>query len=171
VSNERVRNLEQKYKFIEKIISFVKDTNTIPDNINEFLVQKETMPITQKTKLLNLLLRPEVSIEELLNALKIQISSVIAYREDITDILEEVEILLKYDSYITKEEELAHRLSKIEHIQLALDFDYQSLLTLSFEAREKLAKYRPQTLGQASRISGVTPADIAVLSIYLNNKK
>jgi len=83
------------------------------------------------------------------------------------EILEETEILVKYDNYIQKEQEIASKISKLDNIKLRDNFDYQSLKSLSYEAREKLTKIRPQTIGQASRISGVNPSDISVLVVYL----
>jgi tRNA uridine 5-carboxymethylaminomethyl modification enzyme len=83
--------------------------------------------------------------------------------------LEEAEIQIKYESYIQKEQEIVEKLSKYEHITLQPDFDYYSLKSLSSEAREKLSKIMPRTLGQASRISGVSPSDISVLIVYLGH--
>ena len=85
----------------------------------------------------------------------------------VKECLEEAEILVKYDGYITKEYDLADKLNRLDYVKLPLDFDYHSLHSLSFEAREKLNKYQPKTLGQASRISGISPADISVLAIFL----
>ncbi|MDD3743121.1 MAG: tRNA uridine-5-carboxymethylaminomethyl(34) synthesis enzyme MnmG, partial [Lentimicrobiaceae bacterium] len=84
------------------------------------------------------------------------------------EIAEEAEILIKYDGYIEKEKELADRISKYDDMYLKPDFDYHALPSLSFEAREKLSKLRPSTIGQASRINGISPADISVLIIYLS---
>jgi tRNA uridine 5-carboxymethylaminomethyl modification enzyme len=81
--------------------------------------------------------------------------------------LEEAEIQIKYDSYIQKEYELADKLNRLENVKLPKDFDYHTLQSLSYECREKLNRYKPETLGQASRISGISPADINVLAIFL----
>ena len=81
--------------------------------------------------------------------------------------VQEAEILIKYDGYITKEYDLAEKLNRLDYVKLPRDFDYHSLTSLSYEAREKLNKYQPETLGQASRISGISPADISVLAIFL----
>jgi len=83
------------------------------------------------------------------------------------EVLEEAEILLKYEGYISKEQEIAGKLSRFEDIQLHLDFNYQGLSSLSYEAREKLSRQKPTTIGQASRISGVSPSDVAVLLVHL----
>ena len=83
------------------------------------------------------------------------------------EVLESSEIKIKYDGYITKEKEMADKLTRLENIPLKLDFDYQKLNSLSFEAREKLSKIRPRTIGQASRISGVSPSDINVLAVFI----
>ena len=84
-----------------------------------------------------------------------------------SECLEEAEILIKYDSYIQKENELAEKLNRLENVKLPKDFDFHSLQSLSYESREKLNRYRPETLGQASRISGISPADINVLAIFV----
>ena len=87
--------------------------------------------------------------------------------QGLEEIIEEAEILVKYENYIQKEMEIANKMSKLDHIILHNDFDYKNLKSLSFEAREKLSKIRPTTIGQASRISGVSPADISILIVYL----
>ena len=85
----------------------------------------------------------------------------------VRECVQEAEILIKYDGYINKEYDLAEKLNRLDYVKLPADFDYHTLTSLSFEAREKLNKYRPETLGQASRISGVSPSDISVLAIFL----
>jgi tRNA uridine 5-carboxymethylaminomethyl modification enzyme len=85
----------------------------------------------------------------------------------VRECVQEAEILIKYDGYINKEYDLAEKLNRLDYVKLPHDFDYHSLTSLSFEAREKLNKYQPETLGQASRISGISPADISVLAIFL----
>ena len=169
-SEERLKKVYDKYEKVEKIIGFAKETNICPEEVDDYLIQKETPSLTEKTRIASLLLRPQVEIRELIKKVKSFSDYIDEIRvgEELQEEIEEAEILLKYDSYITREQEIADRLSKMEHVRLNKEIDYRSILTLSYEAREKLSKHRPQTLGEASRISGVNPADIAVLLIYLN---
>lgn len=166
-SEERIRRVQQKTEAMTQLKNFLLEYPVQPEDINSFLELKDTAPIRQKAKLCNLLLRPQITLNDLINhveALKQYIES-----EGLKDeeILEETEITLKYENYISKEQEMAEKLSKFEQISLHEDFDYKSITSLSFEAREKLSKQKPGTIGQASRISGVSPSDIAVLLVYL----
>jgi len=115
-----------------------------------------------------LLLRPEVSIDGLIGNVE-KLSKFVGGLPEgqLNEIIEETEILVKYENYITKEQEIAGKMQKLDHIKLSDNFDYHNLKSLSWEAREKLTKVRPRTIGQASRISGVSPADISVLIVYL----
>lgn len=167
-SEKRMRRVEEKRTHVQTIINFSKETNIAPEEINPYLESIETSPLTQKMRIASLLVRPQVAIEGLIQHSKEFAELLVGMGEELQEEITEAGILLKYDSYISREQETAERLSKIEHLRLRPDFDYHSISTLSFEAREKLSKYKPQTLGQASRISGVSPADIAVLVIYLD---
>jgi tRNA uridine 5-carboxymethylaminomethyl modification enzyme len=171
-SDKRLKKVCDKYETIERIIQFAKTTNITPEEVEEYLIEKETPVLTEKTRIASLLLRPQVEMEELLKRVKCFSDFIdeMGMREELQEKIMEAEILMKYDSYISREQEIADRLSKMEHVRLSSELDYRSILTLSFEAREKLSKRRPQTLGEASRISGVSPADIAVLLIYLNKE-
>lgn len=160
------RYLEKKRK-VEEIIDFLNENYVYPDEINGLLQLKESSQIDQKVKLSYMLLRPQISLFEMVDTL-----SSLKERYDLGDrfvkeCVEEAEILVKYDSYITKENELADKLNRLENVKLPIDFDYHSLTSLSYESREKLIRYKPETLGQASRISGISPADINVLAIFL----
>lgn len=166
-SEARMKRVEEKRNRVEEIIRFAKETNAAPEEINAYLEAQETAAIPQKMRIATLLARPQVEIEGLITHLKEFSDFIDGVGEELNEEIAEAGILLKYDSYISREQETAERLSKIEHLRLKPDFDYHAISTLSYEAREKLTKYRPQTLGQASRISGVSPADIAVLVIYL----
>ena len=131
------------------------------------LAEKETDPLRQKVKIDTLLLRPQIHFKDLVTSIP-HLSAFIENLEGLnTEIIEQAEIRIKYQGYIDKERELANKLGKLENVAIKDDFDYQQLTSLSFEAREKLSKIRPITIGQAARISGVSPADIAVLAIYL----
>jgi tRNA uridine 5-carboxymethylaminomethyl modification enzyme len=158
--------VEGKSKNVNKIIDFLKKENIIPEEINPILEQNNTQVISQRAKLAVLLLRPQLSIFDLARGSK----ALWEFRDSgsFTDEeLEEAEILVKYENYIEKEKEIVDKLLKFEDIPLRIDFDYHGLNSLSMEAREKLSRVRPETIGQASRISGVSPADISVLIVYL----
>lgn len=166
-SDERMAKVNYKKYEFEKLVHFIKNLSVDPDEVNPVLEQAETPLINQKTKLGNLLLRPQIEIFKLIDAvdsLKLCVEEIAMNK---IEIIEESEIYIKYEGYISKEQEIADKLSKFEDIPLYENFDYQKLQSLSFEAREKLTKIKPKTIGQASRISGVSPSDISVLIVYL----
>ncbi len=169
VERNRVEALNFKEKAVNEIIGFLKTRNVEPDEINELLVNAETPIINQKIKIGNLLMRPQVNIKDLQNSSAVfnNFLNELKLDERYEEVLEETEILFKYKSYIEKEKEIAHKMNKLENLALPEKFDYNKLKSLSSEAREKLSKIKPVTLGQASRISGVSPSDISVLLVYL----
>ncbi len=112
----------------------------------------------------NIVLRPQISLQGMISDLADVFEG---YSNLSKEIIEATEILIKYEGYISKEKEMADKLLRLEDVKLHADFDYKKLNSLSFEAREKLSTIKPETLGQASRISGVSPSDISVLAIYL----
>lgn len=168
----RMSRVEAKMRFTDNLSAFVSNTPVTPAQANEMLESLQTPPVQQRVKLLNLLLRPEVDFLHLLQISPELEDYVSTIPEDVRcDVVNASEILLKYQRYIEKEEDVANRILKFENVRLPDDFDYFSLQSLSYEAREKLTKMRPHTLGQASRISGVSPADVSVLLIYLQQQK
>ena len=166
-SNERLKNVNRKIEEIDKITSFIKNENVAPDEINYILEKKNTNKIKQKVKIASLILRPQIRITDLVNGIEKLSNFVSTFDGDISKSIEEVEILLKYGGYISREQEIADKLLKLENIKLDEKFDYQKLKSISFEAREKLCKIKPRTIGQAARISGVSPSDISVIAVYL----
>jgi tRNA uridine 5-carboxymethylaminomethyl modification enzyme len=165
-SKERMENVKEKEKKINLTLEFLRKESATPGLVNPLLERKGTQIIAQKAKLSALLLRPQINVFDLVPEIK----SFMDFRknEELTnEMLEEAEILIKYENYIGKEQEIADKLAKFEDIPLRSDFDYNNLNSLSMEAREKLSRGRPGTIGQASRISGVSPADISVLIVYL----
>lgn len=166
-SKESLEKVEKKKQNIEKIIRFVKETSVQPEDVNNYLEDIDTALITQKTKVANLILRPQVNLMYLKNHLDSLNRFLLNLPDFKNEHLEEVEILIKYGGYIEKEQTVVDKLSKFEDIELKENFDYQQLKSLSFEAREKMNRIKPRTIGQASRISGVSPADISVLIVYL----
>ncbi len=166
-SKERMKKVDQKLSEINKIIKFIKTENINPDDINNILINKNTKEINQKVRISSLLLRPQIKIYDLITNITKFTNFISSFNKDISESIEEVEIFIKYEGYINKEQEIAIKLSKLENIELNENFDYKSLKSISFEAREKLSKIKPRTMGQAARISGVSPADISVLAVFL----
>jgi len=162
--NDRV---EEKNKNIERVINFIKNVSIEPGLVNQMLEEKGTPGIDQKSKIINLLLRPQISLHQLINTIDSLREFVNTLGDNLEEEIEETEILVKYEGYISKENDIAKKLTRLENVELKEDFNYHNLQSLSFEAREKLSKIKPRTLGQASRISGVSPADISVLIVYL----
>ncbi len=165
-SEERFKKVRKKEDDINSLVDFLKKASVTPTEINNKLLMQGTTALKEKTRLGNLLLRPQLNIKDLIETSEILKKFIEENKLDI-EVLESSEIKIKYDGYISKEKEMANKLSRLENIPLKLDFDYQKLNSLSFEAREKLTKIKPRTIGQASRISGVSPSDINVLAVFI----
>ena len=168
-SADRMRRVEEKVSHSEALMDFINNTPVLPSEANAMLEEKGTPALQQRVKLVNLLLRPEVDMEGLLSvspSLQEEVEKVPS--EIRSDVVTATEIQLKYQRYIEKEQEVANRILKFENVPLPDGFDYFTLQSLSYEAREKLNRMRPRTIGQASRISGVSPADVSVLLIAFN---
>ena len=166
-TDERMRRMQAKRNATSELSAILDTENITPEVANPVIVPRGTAAIRQRTKLRDLLLRPQLSyadIETLSSALAQGSRQLGDLR---TEAIEQVEIGAKYDGYIEKERLAADKLSRLEDIPLAEGMDYTDIPSLSFEAREKLSQVRPRTLGQASRISGVSPADLSVLLVYL----
>jgi tRNA uridine 5-carboxymethylaminomethyl modification enzyme len=167
-SEDRLKKMESKQENINRIVCFIKNNSAFPEEVNESFKELNTPSINQKTKLSQLLLRPQVNLELLKSKVPYLNSEINKTPLEIRTQVEEcAEILVKYESYIKKEEEIVSKLAHYENLVIKEDFDYHALKSLSFEAREKLSKIRPKTIGQAGRISGVSPADISVLIVYI----
>ena len=165
-SKERYNKTIEKKEKITSFISFLKKESVSPKEAEAILIEKRSSVLRQKVKSTDILLRPEVTIYDLIK-MNSNIKGYISVNNFSKIDLDSTEISIKYEGYIQKEHELALKLSKLEDIVLKPDFDYNSLLSLSTEARQKLSKIKPSTLGQASRISGVSPSDINVIAVYL----
>lgn len=166
-SEDRLSRVNNKKEGIEKVKEFLRNTSVSPDQVNGFLESLDTAPIKQKVKLDSILLRPQVSLEQLILHVDFLGNFTREIGADSIEVLEEAEILIKYEGYIIKEKEIAEKLSKFDDMPLKPDFDYLSLPSLSTEARQKLTRIKPSTIGQASRISGISPSDISVLLVFL----
>lgn len=159
IDEERYQKFLTKKKNIDECIQLLKDTKVTPTKENnEYLTSLSSAPILDGVSLLNLLKRPEIKIVDLKHFIDFPYSE---------DILEQVEITVKYEGYINKELKEANRMMSLENILIPSDIDYQKIVNIASEARQKLELVRPISIGQASRISGVNPADIAVLTVYL----
>jgi tRNA uridine 5-carboxymethylaminomethyl modification enzyme len=165
VSKERLAHVHEKYQRCDLFIEFLKEKSAEPKSINPFLAIQNSAELSQRTRYHNLILRPQIGLKQLIDFDETVKSFVAEYRFTDEEI-EAVEIMVKYKSYIEKEYDMAQKISKFDEIILPDSLDYFSFSSLSWEAREKLTKIRPKNIGQASRISGVSPADISVLLIY-----
>ena len=164
-TQHRYKLMFSKKKQIDRILAFAKDYSVKPDVINPILEQFGTTPLRHGCKLLDLIIRPQITIEQMAE----QIPSFQEVLGQITDrkeeIVEAAEIQIKYNGYIEREKLIAEKVSRLDNIKIQGKFDYNSLQSLSTEARQKLTKIDPVTIGQASRIPGVSPSDINVLLV------
>jgi tRNA uridine 5-carboxymethylaminomethyl modification enzyme len=166
IDNTRIKQLENKYQRQQELEEFLTKENVKPDEVNSYLKSVDCSLLTQSIKVSQLLLRPQVDLNSIIeNVPRVEKEiDLLGMKEKE---IENVEISVKYGPYILKEKELADRMVKIDNIKIPENLDYRSFVSLSLEAREKLSKIKPYNLGQASRISGVSPADIAILLMYL----
>lgn len=163
-SQERYQKVLEKVKGTEEIIAFFKESSVSPEEVNPLLISLETEPIRQKIKLISLIGRPQLGMTELESVLPALKEKTAPFSPET---VEQAEILMKYQGYIDKEQDMVDKMTKLEHISLDSDYDYQQIKSLSNEARQKLALVKPRTLGQASRISGVSPSDISILMVHM----
>ncbi|MGA0256999.1 MAG: tRNA uridine-5-carboxymethylaminomethyl(34) synthesis enzyme MnmG [Saprospiraceae bacterium] len=160
----RVARLNDKMKHIEKLRRFFEQYGVTPAQINTYLEEKGSAPLKQQVKLISILSRPGVSIDGLKNHIPELAQALDKLDREIVDT---AEIDIKYEGYIVKEKEMAEKMNRLEDLRIYKDMDFSTLTALSAEAREKLSELRPRTIGQASRISGVSPADISVLLVHI----
>lgn len=166
-SNDRLSTVDEKYKKVSALISFLKSESVQPEQINPVLNDIGEKAISQKQKAAYVLLRPQLSLHEMISRIDSIHRFVNEGKYFNDDIIEEAELMIKYESYLEKEQEVADKMLNLENLTLVAGFNYSKLTSLSHEAREKLNRIQPRTIGQASRISGVSPADISVLIVYL----
>ncbi|MCB9355517.1 MAG: tRNA uridine-5-carboxymethylaminomethyl(34) synthesis enzyme MnmG [Lewinellaceae bacterium] len=160
----RMDRVRAKQRSAAEIETFFRNASVGPDEVNGYLTAMQSAPVAQKVKLYNLLLRPQVDIASLAAALPELQHFLMPFDPEFIEL---AEINIKYDGYIRKEEEMVQKMNRLEDVHLHENFDYRALTALSAEARDKLARHKPRTIGQASRISGVSPADVSVLLIHL----
>lgn len=167
-SSERLLRVESKCQYREMILDFLSKESILPDQINDFLISKSTAPIKQRTRFIDLISRPQLSIFDLLsvsNSFQNQVASIEIDRQN--EILESAEIFIKYRGYIVRERAIADKANRLENLKIRGRFDYQTIKSISTEGRQKLQLVDPETIGQASRISGVSPSDINVLLVMM----
>jgi tRNA uridine 5-carboxymethylaminomethyl modification enzyme len=165
VTPEALSRVERKANESEKMVQFLRDTSYDYKEMNPLLEAKGSKVVTQNDKLFKVFSRPQINLEDIKT-----ISQVKSYLEENDldeDILEQVEVHVKYAGYISKEKDNADKLHRLENVKIPSNYDFKSIKSLSYEAREKLTKIQPVTVSQASRISGVSPSDISVLLVHM----
>jgi len=163
-SQKRMEKVKNKKESVEKIKSLLNNFPVTPEEINSFFENKSSSLISEKQKAAKLLLRPEVELTDLMLVLPVLQNELSHFSKDI---LEQASIQIKYEVYIEKEKELVERMGQLENLMIPESFDYKKIIALGNEAREKLSKVKPSTLGQASRISGINPSDVQILMVYM----
>lgn len=163
-SQERMDKVIAKRQGVEAIKSILKDFVVEPGEVNTYLSSINSTPISEKQKAQKILLRPDVELNEFAEALP-KLKAALSGFNDET--IEQAAIQVKYDTYIEKERELVQRMSQLEELEIPETFDYKKIVSLGNEAREKLSKIKPRTLGQASRISGINPSDVQILMVFM----
>ncbi len=164
ISKKRYAEFEQKKSLVESLISFAHELSIKASEINDYLKSVDSEPLTQGRKLYDLVLRSNVTFEGLIGELP-KLKKFITKNEITTEVIEEAEIQIKYKGYIEREKFIADKLLRLENIRIPEDFDFNSMQSLTIEARQKLSRIRPSTIGQASRIPGVSPADVNVMLV------
>lgn len=165
VSEKRYWAMEQKKSSVESLISFLRRESVTPADLSEYFKTIDSTPLTQGRKLYDILLRNKVTLNGLADHLP-GLQEYLTQNQCTEEIVEEAEIRIKYHGYIERERHIADKMVRLENISIRPDFDFNSLKALSIEARQKLTRIKPSTIGQASRIPGVSPADINVLLVY-----
>lgn len=165
--DDAMKRVERKLAGTDALKKSLRKEGVTPERANPVLLKRESSPINQQVKLSSLITRPNVTMQDVL---EIGDESMELAKELLTvhkDIVSQAEIQLKYEGYISREEDVAKKMNRLEEVKVPSDLDYYTLASLSMEAKEKLSQLKPATIGQASRVSGVSPSDIAVLLIFL----
>jgi tRNA uridine 5-carboxymethylaminomethyl modification enzyme len=167
VNVERIRRLEEKESSVKEIIDFLTETSLSPDDINSFLNEIGTSCISQKVKAISIASRPQVEIISFLKNIKGGSDLACFKSSRFNEIAESAEIKIKYEGYILREKIVADKIKRLEALKIPDDIEYSELVSISTEGRQKLKKIKPENIGQAGRISGVSPSDINILLMYL----
>ena len=164
-SEDRLRRMEEKFDKAEKLINYFEENSVQPKEINDVIEEREGTPLKQPNKMIAVISRPELKLADFTKLPRVK-EFVEENKYDVEE-LEQTEIQIKYKGYIKKEQQNADKLHRLENLKIPTNIDYNLLVSMSIEARQKMTKLRPATVAQASRISGVSPADISVLLIYM----
>ncbi len=167
VSDERLERMHRRSQARRILTEAVRSTSVSPQQVNPFLASLDSAPVRQSDRIAKVALRPEVSLSSLLSATGFQ--ALIPPIEGLESIEDMVEIDLKYEGYVEREQGLIEKMEQFESKELPVDLDYHAIHNITIEAREKLHRIRPQNLGQASRISGVSPSDVSVLMVMIKS--
>ena len=168
-TQERFDLMAEKREWRDRLIDFARNLSVKPAEVNSLLEEQGSSPLTQGVKLVDLIARPQLSLPLLvmnLDAVKEFVETIPAGRRD--EIIEAAEILIKYRGYIERERANVDKLHRLEEVRIPERFDYESVKALSTEARQKLTRHRPATIGQASRIPGISPSDVSILLLLMN---
>jgi len=166
-TKNRFDQLQNKKTVQEKLTNFIKNTSIKPNDINDFLVTRNSSELKHGCKLSDLVLRPQLGIADLAKAVPVLQAEIDSIQSKTEEIIEATEVLLKYEGYIIREKLIAEKLQRLENISIRGRIDYASVQSLSTEARQKLAKIDPETIGQASRIPGISPSDVNIILVLL----
>jgi tRNA uridine 5-carboxymethylaminomethyl modification enzyme len=164
---DRVFYLEEKERLVKEVILFLEETSVSPEDINEFLENSGTNGISQKVKAITVASRPQVEIGKLLNVIKGGENLEAGKSERFREVCESAEIKIKYEGYIQREKIVADKIKRLDSLKIPGDLNFSELVSISTEGRQKLSKIKPESIGQAGRISGVSPSDINILLMYL----
>ena len=164
-SEERLRRMEEKFDKAEKLVNYFEENSVQPKEINEIIEAREGTPLKQANKMISVITRPELKLADFTKIARVN-EFITENNYDVEE-LEQTEIQIKYKGYIKKEQQNADKLHRLENLKIPTNIDFNLLVSMSIEARQKMTKLRPATVAQASRISGVSPADISVLLIYM----
>lgn len=163
----RVDRLEKKTRMVEGLIKFLEDSRLEPEKVSNFLANAGTAAIKQKTKAISIAARPQITVRDLLETIAPDYLVKLAESGMENEVLESAEIRIKYEGYIEREKIIAEKIKRLDRVRIPADIDYSELLSISTEGRQKLARINPETIGQAGRISGVSPSDVNILLMYL----
>jgi len=163
----RLEKVNEKIKFTDEIKKTLKSTSVAPEEMNEFLESINSTAIKQKQKAFTMLSRPHVSLKDITERSPLIQERLEKYKENNADALNQAEVQIKYEGYISREQDIANKMIRLENVKIPPSIDYASFSSLSSEAVEKLTEIQPVTIGQAGRISGVSPSDVSVLLVFL----
>ena len=169
-SDEALDRVSKKIQGTDQLKRFLEKEGVLPEIANKVLVEKESAPVNQQVRLSSLITRPNITMDDLCEMSETAKTEILRLTEVHPEIVSQTEIQLKYDGYINREQDVAKKMNRLDEVKIPVTLDYWSFTSLSSEAKEKLTALKPATLGQASRVSGVSPSDVSVLLIFLGRQ-